>query len=190
MSFLDIRFEMGTENLYLGRRYMKRFEAFPPQIWNRVEGAFKALTRHTARRISRFSVKPATRRWRKSMHDHNRRVETYVGEYKVPLKSPRVGRRTGTFLDSFRESKEPGVTVDTSGAGVFGLANGRFIYRINTENFAKALNYGYPVIFEQYLIKRGILSFGGFLGLNEAQEEYIFDLLDHDIDEYVMGGAG
>jgi len=175
--------EFDPKDLTIGRKFLRKLESFPPTIWNHVEDEIKKFARNRATHITRFSVSKSTQEWRKRANKKGKRVETHRGAWKVPLVGSRVGKRTSTFVDDFRESKEPGVTIGTGNfAGYSGIKNGTFAYNINADAFAEVPGWGgYPNIFFNYLQQRGIIPEEGYLAMEGGEEELILDYLEREV---------
>lgn len=178
--------EYDPKDLYIGRDILRKLQSFPPSIWEYVEKEIKKVARNRAKSITKRTASKGTQEWRKSMRKNKRRVETHVGVKKIPLANHRIGMRTGTFVGDLKDSKEPGVTIQKGGMGVYGIANGTFSYTINADAFAKVRGWGgYPNIFYNYLQQRGIIPEGGYLSMDESQENLILDYLEREVLNHI-----
>jgi len=180
--------EFDPRDLTIGRDILRKLEEFPPDTWSYIEDEVKKVARNTANRITRYSVKKSTVKWREWARKKGREVGTYKGSSAVPLSSPRVGRRTGTFIGDLRESEEPGVII-TTGPGEYKIRNGSFRYSINADAFTEVGGWGgYPNIFFNYLQQRGIISEEGFLFISEAEENLLLDYLEEKVSSHWSEG--
>ena len=163
--------EYNVRDAQIADFVLKKLGSFPSSIWFGVEKELKQLAIDRASDISSQTVSPFTRRWRKSARERSQLVETYTGAWKEVNDSSVVGDRTGTFVSDYKNSEEPGVTMEVGthlGPSVVG--NGSFSYKINAEEFA----HMYPLIFQDYLIEKGIIPGDGFLALDEGREDQLF----------------
>lgn len=173
LSNFGMEIEFSNWDIYAPRKFLRKLDQFPVDIWDKIDFEIKRAANARARKITRFGVSKSTVRWRKWFIKKNIGVETYSGVKVLPLNSPRVGRRTGTFINDFRESREPGVTVRI-GKGEESVINGSYSYQINYGRFAKE----YPLTyFSPYLIDRGIIPEGGFLDFGSAFDAFAIDHL-------------
>ena len=174
--------EFDPKDLYIGRDILRKLESFPPHIWTRIEDEVKKIAKNRANKITKHRTSDANIKWRKSMNKNRRTVETHNGVMKVPKVGSKVGMRTGTFIGDLKESKEPGVTIRKGGMGAYGIANGTFSYTINAEAFAKVRGWGgYPNKFSDYLQQRGIIPEGGYLSMEESEENLMLDYLEKEV---------
>ena len=158
------------------RRYLRLMNSFPPNMWNPIKDKIEKVQAQQAREIKGHSVSKGTMKWRKWQIKKGIKVETYRGTFRGVNSGSRMGDRTGTLLDALRNSSEPGVSLweGTPWGGVrrgYGepIKNGAFSSTIENEAFAEVRGWGgYPAIFQNYLVKTGILP-SGFLGfVNES----------------------
>ena len=187
--FFDPEFEVvfDPKDLAVGRKLLRKLDEFPPGIWTTVSDTVERIMRQRATKITRYGVSKSTQKWRRSMSNQGRSVPTYVGASGSVLNSPRVGKRTGTFVDDLRNSDEPTIETgvssyqgDTGFSGV-SVANGTFSYRINFDAYDKS----YPLMFADYLQSRGIIPEGGLLDFEGAEGEYLLDLLINEVGKQV-----
>jgi len=186
----DCKFEITytPEDLTVGRKILRDLSEFPPGVWTSVSDALERLMRQRATKITRYNVNKKTQQWRKSMNKNGRSVPTYNGSEDKVLNNPRVGRRTATFINDLRNSKEPTVEKDLGGffkgrGGTSGVAikNGMFSYSIDIDVFDSS----YPGFFASYLERRGIIPEGGLLDFEESGEEYLLDILFNEVDKRI-----
>lgn len=174
--------ELSSWDLYAPRKFLRKLDEFPVDIWDKIDFEIKRAANARARKITRFGVSKATVRWRRWYRKKNIGVETYSGVKVLPLDSPKVGRRTGTFINDFRESKEPGVTVRI-GTGEASVINGSYSYQINYGRFAKE----YPLTyFAPYLIDRGIIPEGGFLDFGNSFDDWMVESLNKVVSAEIL----
>lgn len=156
-----------------------------PEVWDEFEDFVKETLRKRATDIVRYGVSPATKKWRKKMVAAGGTVKT-IGDRDTPvLNSPRVGRRTGTFINALRTSDPEVVNIEIS-SGEGGIPNGRFSYKFDEEKFHNS----YPLIFQDYLVGRGIVPPDGFLGFSEEAESGEIDRLMEKVYQKVASDLG
>lgn len=180
-----LEIEYNANNANIGKYILKKLGKFSPNIWFEIEKELRQLATTRAAEISSHTVAPATYQWRKFARkkssgggrggsEWNGLVETYKGTFSEVNDSHKLGDRTGTFINDYSNSQEPGVTTSIGthlSPGV--VQNGSFSYRINADEFAGE----YPKIFQDYLVKKGILPDDGFLSLDEGREEQLLNSL-------------
>ena len=180
-----LELEYNANDANIGNYILKKLGRFPPSIWFEIERELRQLATTRAAEIGSKSVASATYAWRKAARKRSGGggrdkskwdglVETYKGTFSEVNDSRKLGDRTGTFINDYSNSQEPGVTMSVGthlGTGV--VQNGSFSYRINADEFAKE----YPRIFQSYLISKGIIPDDGFLSLDEGREEQLLNSL-------------
>jgi hypothetical protein len=152
---------------------------FTEETWWGTQQRLHKLMRDRATKIKRYSVSKKTHEWRKSRVANSGRVSTHVGEMAPVLSGPRVGMRTGTFLRDLANSVSPGV-FEVIGVTDQGINNGIYFYGIDE----KAFDRKYPTMFEQYLIKRGIIE-DGLTVVDESQGQSLLDTLSSSVANHL-----
>ncbi len=144
-------------------------------IWKPVQAELELNNRSLANKIVRFGVSKKTKKWRESRAKKGASAETFRGSFNSVLRSPRVGRRTGVFLDTLRHSKPPGVLFNysTNNEGSLPIINGNLSMEIDSSAFS----YNYPNAFSKYLKRRGIVGRAGFTTLSKESERKIYNHL-------------
>lgn len=120
------------------------------------------------------------------MSKHGHSVEAHIGTLSPVLRSDRVGRRTGTFLNDVRESQPPGVSLKIGLSPKDGVTNGVLVYEIVPSAFARVRGQGYPIRFNKYLIERSIVPEEGILGMDSSEEEALLDTLENSVADVLM----
>jgi len=148
----------------------------PKTFWLNPLDRLTRIMEDRASHIVRFGVSKATRKWRRWAYFKDYMVEAHRGEGAHVLNSPKVGRRTGTFIKDLRKSQEPGVHTSILGEVLE--------YSIVPEAFAKVgggtfKGKGYPTIFNQYLINRGIVPEEGIVSVDSGEEKYLFKAIEN-----------
>lgn len=176
-------FELTLE-LKNASRVFSRLDAlsnleFSEETWWGTKQRLHKLMRDRSTTIKRYSVSRKTHEWRKSRAAKNKKVPTHVGKVAPVLSGYRVGMRTGTFLKDLANSILPGVS-ETTGINEQGIKNGMYLYTIDENAFDRS----YPTMFEQYLIKRGIIE-DGFTAVNESQGQSLLDTLSSSVTNHL-----
>ena len=177
MFRLDFRIEGGSNKVSSGYSQINKYSKIDETFWNHPLDRLGKVMAERATHIVRFGVVKSTRDWRRKAYFLNKTVEAHSGQQAPILNSPKVGRRTGTFIKDLRNSQEPGIHISFSKATVQ--------YEIVPEAFAEVhggrfRGKGYPLIFNEYLKSRGIVPDEGIVSVEQAEEDYIFESLEKE----------
>jgi len=182
MIYTGLKFKLEPKDFTrVMKKTFDKLNNFPESVWTPVIRELEAHNRANATHITRFGqLSASTLSWRKSRAKTGKTVPTYTNSKARVLNSPRVGRRTGTFVNDYRNSKEPTVTLRTmthTGEYTNPIKNGSLLMSINPEAFY----HNYPYYFQKYLKRRGIIGPGGFNQMPPSVEIKIFDYLRNQV---------
>jgi len=177
MFELNLEIEGGINKVSSGYSQINKYTKIHDEFWNKPIDRLKKIMDDRASHIVRFGVAKSTKQWRRKAYMADKTVEAHLGEEAPVLNSPRVGRRTGTFIKDLRYSKEPGIHISFSKASVR--------YEVIPETFAEVhggrfKGKGYPLIFNEYLKMRGIVPEEGMISVEGEEEEYLFKSLEEE----------
>jgi len=153
--------------------------AFPEEIWWGTQQRLNKFMKDKAASIKRHNVAKSTYQWRKAKAARGTRVPTHIGETARVLSSTKVGMRTGTLLRDISESLSPGV-YEAISINEQGIDNGFYLYMINAEVFDRK----YPIRFENYLIRRGIIE-ESIAEVDDSQAQSLLDTLSDSVGNYL-----
>jgi len=153
--------------------------AFPEEVWWGTQQRLHKFMKDRVSSIKRHSVAKSTYQWRKAKAARGTTVLTHVGEKDRVLSSSRVGMRTGTLLRDMSESLPPGV-YESVNISEQGINNGLYLYMINAEAFHKM----YPIMFEGYLVRRGIID-ETLAEVDDSQAQSLLDGLSESVGSYL-----
>ena len=153
--------------------------AFPEEVWWGTQQRLNKYMKDRVASIKRRNVAKSTYQWRKAKAARGTRVSTHLGETAPVLFSSKVGMRTGTLLRDISESLSPGVYEAVS-INEQGIDNGLYLYMINAEAFDRK----YPILFEQYLVRRGIIE-EGLAEVDDSQAQSLLETLSNSVGNYL-----
>lgn len=153
--------------------------AFPEEVWWGTQQRLNKFMKDRAAFIKRRNVAKSTYQWRKAKAARGTKVPTHVGETAPVLFSTKVGMRTGTLLRDISESLPPGV-YEAISINEQGIDNGLYLYMINAEAFDRK----YPIMFENYLVQRGIIE-ESLAEVNDSQAQSLLDTLSNSVGNYL-----
>ena len=153
--------------------------AFPEEVWWGTQQRLNKFMKDRAASIKRHNVAKSTYQWRKAKAARGTRVPTHSGETAPVLFGYKVGMRTGTLLRDITNSLSPGV-YEAISINEQGIDNGLYLYMINAEAFDRK----YPILFEKYLVRRGIIE-EGLAEVDGSQAQSLLETLSSSVSNYL-----